>query len=126
MALIIAIFGLVFVTELISWIGKSVLLDLVSVLGFFVSLAAADVPLLPVQFYSLYLRVFFSATMAQQKKLKSEILTTKKELLQTSAQDHFAKWAKLRRSVDKGLADLEKLSTFPRRFLPRTLGRSSG
>lgn len=34
----------------------------------------------------------------------------KKELLQTSAQDQFAKWAKLRRSVDKGLADLEKLS----------------
>lgn len=31
--------------------------------------------------------------------------------MKTSAQDQFAKWAKLRRSVDKGLADLEKLST---------------
>lgn len=30
--------------------------------------------------------------------------------MRTSAQDQFAKWAKLRRSVDKGLADLEKLS----------------
>ena len=36
----------------------------------------------------------------------------KKELLQTSAQDQFAKWAKLRRSVDKGLTDLEKLSEY--------------
>ena len=46
----------------------------------------------------------------RQRKLKSEILVAKKELLQTSAQDQFAKWAKLRRSVDKGLAELEKLS----------------
>ena len=50
--------------------------------------------------------------MARQRKLKSEILLNKKELLQTSAQDQFAKWAKLRRSVDKGLADLEKLSEY--------------
>ncbi|KAL4246178.1 Protein GET1 [Abortiporus biennis] len=89
MALIITIFALVFITELISWIGKSVLLELA---------------------YSLYLRIFCSSKLAQQRKLKTEILATKKELLQTSAQDHFAKWAKLRRSVDKGLADLEKLN----------------
>lgn len=62
------------------------------------------------QAYTLYLRVFYSAKQAQQRKLKSEILVNKKELLQTSAQDQFARWAKLRRSVDKGLADLEKLS----------------
>ena len=48
----------------------------------------------------------------RQRTLKSEILSTKSELLKTSAQDQFAKWAKLRRSVDKGLADLEKLSEF--------------
>lgn len=48
--------------------------------------------------------------MKRQQQLKSEILLKKAELLQTSAQDQFAKWAKLRRSVDKGLADLEKLS----------------
>jgi len=46
----------------------------------------------------------------RQRQLKSEILLKKAELLQTSAQDQFAKWAKLRRSVDKGLADLEKLN----------------
>ncbi|EMD33567.1 hypothetical protein CERSUDRAFT_117683 [Gelatoporia subvermispora B] len=89
MSLIATIFVLVFMTELISWIGKSVLLELV---------------------YSVYLRLFYSAKMAEQRKLKSEVLVNKKELLQTSAQDQFAKWAKLRRTVDKGLADLEKLN----------------
>ena len=62
------------------------------------------------QFYAIYLHIFYSSAVAQQKKLKADILLNKKELLQTSAQDQFAKWAKLRRSVDKGLADLEKLS----------------
>ncbi|OCH92472.1 hypothetical protein OBBRIDRAFT_791218 [Obba rivulosa] len=89
MSLITTIFMLVFVTELISWIGKSALLELV---------------------YTLYLRIFYSSKVARQRKLKSEILLNKKELLQTSAQDQFAKWAKLRRTVDKGLADLEKLN----------------
>jgi hypothetical protein len=45
------------------------------------------------------------------------VLKTKQELLQTSAQDQFAKWAKLRRSVDKGLADLEKMSSWLLYFL---------
>ncbi|TBU33690.1 CHD5-like protein-domain-containing protein [Dichomitus squalens] len=89
MALLATLFALVFVTELISWIGQSVFLEF---------------------FYAIYLRIFYSSTAAQQKKLKADILLSKKELLQTSAQDQFAKWAKLRRSVDKGLADLEKLN----------------
>jgi len=90
MSLIITLFALVFVTELISWIGKSVLLEFA---------------------YAIYLRIFYSSAVARQRKLKSEILVAKKELLQTSAQDQFAKWAKLRRGVDKGLADLEKLNS---------------
>jgi tail-anchored protein insertion receptor len=60
----------------------------------------------------VYLRITLSPTAMRQRALKSEILSTKSELLKTSAQDQFAKWAKLRRSVDKGLADLEKLSEF--------------
>lgn len=67
-------------------------------------------PCPPLQVFALYLSIFYTSTAARQRKLKSEILLNKKELLQTSAQDQFAKWAKLRRSVDKGLADLEKLS----------------
>ncbi|KAH9858656.1 CHD5-like protein-domain-containing protein [Lenzites betulinus] len=90
MTLLATLFALVFVTELISWVGKSVLLEFV---------------------FALYLRIFYTSTATKQRKLKSEILVNKKELLQTSAQDQFAKWAKLRRTVDKGLADLEKLNS---------------
>ncbi|KAJ7141416.1 WRB/Get1 family [Mycena epipterygia] len=89
MSLLFTIFALVFVTQLIAWIGKSVLLELV---------------------YAVHLRVFHADTAARQRKLKGELLTLKSELLRTSAQDQFAKWAKLRRSVDKGLADLEKIN----------------
>lgn len=63
-----------------------------------------------VQAYALHQRIFNASTVSRQRKLKAEILVSKKELLQTSAQDQFAKWAKLRRTVDKGLADLEKIS----------------
>jgi tail-anchored protein insertion receptor len=106
MSLIITIFALVFITELISWIGKSVLLDLVST--FTSNHINTDVP--SCQAYALHQTIFNASTVSRQKKLKTEILATKKELLQTSAQDQFAKWAKLKRSIDKGIADLEKIS----------------
>ncbi|KZT22591.1 hypothetical protein NEOLEDRAFT_1097544 [Neolentinus lepideus HHB14362 ss-1] len=89
MSLIFTIFVLVFLTELISWVGRSVLLEFA---------------------YALYLRIFRASAVARQRQLKTDLLAKKAELLQTSAQDQFAKWAKLRRSVDKGLADLEKLN----------------
>ena len=63
------------------------------------------------QAYALYLRIFYASDSLRQRNLKAEILTTKKQLLQTSAQDEFAKWAKLRRKVDKGLSDLDTLSS---------------
>ncbi|KAF2840548.1 hypothetical protein M501DRAFT_930254 [Patellaria atrata CBS 101060] len=44
----------------------------------------------------------------QQVKLKQEVLRLKKELAGVSAQDDFAKWAKLRRQHDKVMADYEK------------------
>ncbi|KAG5723211.1 Protein GET1 [Termitomyces sp. T112] len=90
MSLIFTIFALVFVTQLISWIGQNVLLE---------------------SAYSLYLRVFHSSMSAQLRAKRKEVLNTKAELLKTSAQDQFAKWAKLRRSADKGLAELEKLNS---------------
>jgi len=89
MAVAFTIFLLVFVGELVQWIGQSVLLELA---------------------YALYLRIFYSGTAKKQRALKSGILASKAELMQTSAQDQFATWAKLRRKVDKGLADLEKLN----------------
>jgi hypothetical protein len=89
MSLIITIFAISFVTSLVSWIGQSVLVDFV---------------------YNLYLAVFNPSAASKKQKLQAEILRTKEELMQTSAQDQFAKWAKLRRSVDKGLTELNKLN----------------
>ncbi|KAL5485146.1 GET1 [Sanghuangporus weigelae] len=90
MTLALTIFLLVLFAELIQWIGQSVLCELA---------------------YSIHLRIFYASKVAQQRALKNEILTAKAELLQTSSQDQFAKWAKLRRRVDKGLAELEKLNS---------------
>ncbi|KAF9010843.1 CHD5-like protein-domain-containing protein [Cyathus striatus] len=90
MSLLMTIFLLVFITQVIEWVGKSVLSEFT---------------------YTIYLRITRSPGAAKQRALKAEILKNKSELLQTSAQDQFAKWAKLRRTVDKGLADLERLNT---------------
>ncbi|EAU90959.1 hypothetical protein CC1G_02346 [Coprinopsis cinerea okayama7 len=90
MSLLLTVFLIVFVTQLISWIGQNVLLEWA---------------------YNLYLRLSRNSLAARQRSLKTEILNNKTELLKTSAQDQFAKWAKLRRSVDKGLAELEKLNS---------------
>jgi hypothetical protein len=62
------------------------------------------------QVYELYLRVFYSKKIREQKELKATLLATKSELMQTSSQDQFAKWAKLKRKIDKGFTDLETLS----------------
>ncbi|KAI5890455.1 uncharacterized protein SCHCODRAFT_02631914 [Schizophyllum commune H4-8] len=86
MGLIETLFILIFITELIAVIGKTVLADLA---------------------FGLYARVFLSKTHSKQRQLKKETLANKAAMLNTSAQDQFAKWAKLRRSVDKGLADIE-------------------
>ena len=58
----------------------------------------------------MYLRTTQGSLVRRQSELKSDIMKTKQELSRTSAQDQFAKWAKLRRSIDKKLSDLEKLS----------------
>uniref|UniRef100_V5ENQ6 Uncharacterized protein n=1 Tax=Kalmanozyma brasiliensis (strain GHG001) TaxID=1365824 RepID=V5ENQ6_KALBG len=56
----------------------------------------------------LYTSVFHRSTLSSQRSLRRDILSTKRELAATSSQDQFAKWAKLRRKVDKSLADLER------------------
>ncbi|KAF9652975.1 hypothetical protein BDM02DRAFT_3088411 [Thelephora ganbajun] len=86
MALLVTIFLLVLVSQAISWIGSSALQE---------------------SFCSLYLRLFHSKLIARQHELKTTTWSTKAQLMATSAQDQFAKWAKLKRSVDKGFQDLE-------------------
>lgn len=56
--------------------------------------------------------IFSSSATRKQAALKKELFTTRQELGMTSSQDEFAKWAKLRRKVDKTLADLEVISKY--------------
>ncbi|KAB5592284.1 Protein GET1 [Ceratobasidium theobromae] len=90
MSILITIFILVFLTELVRWIGKSVLLELL---------------------YPVYTRVFLKPTVDRQRTLRADVLAAKRDLLQTSSQDQFAKWAKLRRRVDRGLAELDTINS---------------
>ena len=109
MALLLTIFLLVLTSQLISWIGSSVLQEFVSESPPFFDVADGLL-----QFCSLYLRLFHSKLIARQHELKTTTWSTKAQLMATSAQDHFAKWAKLKRSVDKGFQDLETTSVSPR------------
>ncbi|CAO3612579.1 unnamed protein product [Cunninghamella echinulata] len=61
--------------------------------------------------HELYLKVSKDPRAAKQQKLKRNLLKLKNELAFTSSQDEFAKWAKMRRRLDKGMANLEKLNS---------------
>ncbi|WVO21360.1 protein GET1 [Cryptococcus decagattii] len=85
--LTLAIFLCTLINQIVSWVGKSVLQEIA---------------------FTAYSWVFLSGIAAKQRKLRKQVLEDKAELGRTSSQDEFAKWAKLRRKLDKGLADLEK------------------
>ncbi|KAG9095353.1 GET complex subunit get1 [Ceratobasidium sp. 392] len=61
--------------------------------------------------YPLYTRLFLKPTIERQRTLRADVLAAKRDLLQTSSQDQFAKWAKLRRRVDRGLAELDTINS---------------
>ncbi|KAL4813078.1 protein get1 [Aspergillus spinulosporus] len=60
----------------------------------------------------LYLKLPTSLyqTAHEQSKLKREVVQLKRDMNNTSSQDEFAKWAKLRRRHDKALSDYEALN----------------
>ncbi|KAF8712357.1 Protein GET1, partial [Rhizoctonia solani] len=93
MSILLTIFVLVFLTELVRWIGKSVLLELV---GYKCKALST---------------IFLKSTVDRQRTLRADVLAAKRDLLQTSSQDQFAKWAKLRRRVDRGLAELDTINS---------------
>lgn len=74
------------------------------------------------QIWNIYLKLPTSLhqTAQEQSKLKREVVQLKREMNNTSSQDEFAKWAKLRRRHDKALSDYEALSMFLPRFLHLT------
>ncbi|KNZ62762.1 protein GET1 [Puccinia sorghi] len=96
------IFFLVATAQLIQWIGKTKLIDWVAYINFRRTLLAKT--------HNLYLWITGSSLLKDQARLKTQILKTKVEFQATSSQDQFAKWARLRRKMDKDLADLEALN----------------
>ena len=62
------------------------------------------------QLWTLYNRLPTPTSTSGQetKKLKLEVLRLKRDMNATSAQDDFAKWAKLRRQHDKAVAEYEE------------------
>ncbi|KAL4782386.1 WRB/Get1 family [Aspergillus varians] len=61
--------------------------------------------------WNLYLKLPTSLyrTAQEQSKLKREVLHLTRDMNNTSSQDEFAKWAKLRRRHDKALSDYKAL-----------------
>ncbi|KAL2833283.1 protein get1 [Aspergillus cavernicola] len=62
--------------------------------------------------WNLYLKLPTSLqkTAQEQSKLKGDVVQLKRDMNNTSSQDEFAKWAKLRRRHDKVLGDYEELN----------------
>ncbi|ERF76151.1 hypothetical protein EPUS_01485 [Endocarpon pusillum Z07020] len=63
--------------------------------------------------WTLYTRAPLSTTsqpMHEQTRLRREVVRLKREMAATSAQDNFARWAKIRREHDKALARHDELA----------------
>jgi hypothetical protein len=67
----------------------------------------------PLQLWVLYNKLPTPTAKDAQNsaRLKKEVVRIKREMNAVSAQDEFARWAKLRRTHDKAVADYEKSST---------------
>ncbi|KAI8994461.1 WRB/Get1 family [Pilobolus umbonatus] len=89
MYLPITIFLLVLITESILFLGYSYITAIT---------------------YDLYVNITKDKSVIKQNKLKREALKLKAELTATSSQDEFARWAKLRRKLDKSVSEMEKLN----------------
>jgi hypothetical protein len=67
------------------------------------------------QLWILYLKLPTSTSKnaREQSRLKREVVQLKREMNNTSSQDEFAKWAKLRRKHDKAMDEYEAMSAYP-------------
>ncbi|KAI8577240.1 hypothetical protein K450DRAFT_252886 [Umbelopsis ramanniana AG] len=61
--------------------------------------------------YDLYSKVSTDQAVVRQRKLRKQVLQLRTELSQTSSQDQFAKWAKIRRKCDSATDSLEKTNS---------------
>lgn len=62
-------------------------------------------------FYTRFIPSPISKTAASHAQLRRSVLELRRELSVTSSQDQFAKWAKVRRTLDKKVLELESLSS---------------
>ncbi|KAJ3306983.1 GET complex subunit get1 [Kappamyces sp. JEL0829] len=67
-------------------------------------------------FFARYLALFPSRTALELKRSRTELIRIKKELSAISAQDDFAKWARLRRQFDKVAKEHDELATSVKAF----------
>ena len=67
----------------------------------------------PLQLWQLWCRTPFgtSKEFKDQIRLRRDVVRMKRELAAISAQDDFAKWAKLRRQHDKAMEEHDKKGT---------------
>lgn len=87
----VVIFFLVLIAQVVTWVGKTALQEVA---------------------FQTYSAAFLAKPRREQRRLRKQVLEDKAELGRTSSQDEFAKWAKIRRRLDKGLADLEVSSMY--------------
>ncbi|KAI8929580.1 WRB/Get1 family, partial [Entophlyctis helioformis] len=74
----------------------------------FQAVSAVGFSQLAARTHRLFQRLFKTAEAQKLRDLKAEILSLKNDISRTSAQDEFAKWAKMRRQYDKLLSNFEQ------------------
>lgn len=94
------IFLVSLVNQTITWLGRDKLQEVVRMRGELT------------QCYKLYARVVNYSAYRKLNASKKELFATRQEMNATSAQDQFAKWAKLRRKVDKLTSEVEAQSAY--------------
>lgn len=108
MSLLLAVFLLNLAIHLINTLGAATLNELVRTWQAIFESTSAD----ELQLWVLYNKLPTPTAKDAQNsaRLKKEVVRLKREMNAVSAQDEFARWAKLRRTHDKAVAEYEKSS----------------
>ncbi|KAI9188076.1 GET complex subunit get1 [Blastocladiella emersonii ATCC 22665] len=86
---LVVLAGSVFI-EVISWLGFTLICE---------------------QLFAVYRWLAYRAATAKHAQLRGEIVTLRAELKTLSAMDEFAKWARVRRTLDKAVATHDELAS---------------
>lgn len=110
MSLLVVVFFVQVAIQILSTIGATSINNLVSITSVLIMLF----PDCLAQLWSFYSRLPtpHSQKAASLRSLRPEVVALNKQMNNTSAQDDFAKWAKLRRQHDKKKEEYDKLCMF--------------